>query len=423
MNGFVNPNPPENFLFTMLRLMSNYGNPVGSNNSSIMNFGDAPTEPQKFNLDFGVPTPDMNEVMRNEPTQESRMAELYKPDMTMQDEFNRLVRAFPERNNPSTLRKIGAIIAGMGSRDGSGLDVAERFAYAPYYRDLADWEGKIKPIQLAADNERQSNIVNRQYAYQTATDELNRRKQDEVERKNAILAEQADERNRIARLRAEVYQLAQTNRFDFKTGQDGFIYAINRVNPTQVINTKVKSSELSDVERLSIQLDNALTLENTRQTNRLQVLDERAEDADELRRNRENDIRTRPPRVSGGTASGTGELERQRFLANRLRTIGIEHPEWNKWVTRNSDGTITIAQPGQSSGGFFGYGATAGPTQEEYNSIVEYLTGKKSNGQSISGSNSNVNNNDRIRVMGPNGETGTMLRSELANYPGWKEIK
>src|SRR5262245_55669250 len=45
-----------------------------------------------------------------------RWQELYQPEMTMQNRYNSLISNYPEREQPSVLRRIGAAIYGMNSR-------------------------------------------------------------------------------------------------------------------------------------------------------------------------------------------------------------------------------------------------------------------------------------------------------------------
>jgi len=94
----------------------------------------------------------------------ARFQQLYQPEETNINRMNQMLTEMPQRQEPSKLRKIGATIAGLGINQ----NVIDRIAYAPYYRQMGDWETQFKPAYQAANLERQENINRRQLAQNVA---------------------------------------------------------------------------------------------------------------------------------------------------------------------------------------------------------------------------------------------------------------
>lgn len=147
----------------------------------------------------------MNPIVDERAIEEMRLRELYKPQTQASERFNQLLGEFPEREEPGFMRKLAAAGAGVGNiemRRPGGIDESEKVLHAPYYRDLGEWKTKAEPFGRAADIERQGNIQERTLASNIIQNE----------RENRRITEQsriADERNRIAKIRAVAYQLKQ----------------------------------------------------------------------------------------------------------------------------------------------------------------------------------------------------------------------
>src|SRR5688572_29014276 len=164
---------------------------------------------------------------------------LYTPEKTYTDMYEKTLSERPERNKPGIGRKIAASALGFFG----GVPAAEEHMYGGYNRKMRDWHDRMEALEPGLTAEKNTNANNRQLALSTATAALNERKQEEVERKN-----RASEQ--LGALKAQGWQL--------KTGEDGFVYAVSAVTGESK-KTNVKSGDLSDAEKIRLQLDSALT--------------------------------------------------------------------------------------------------------------------------------------------------------------------
>lgn len=69
------------------------------------------------------------------------------------DRFNQLINNYPQQNKPGLLRKIFGTVAGTLS----GPDAEENVLHPGYKGAVENWQNQIKPLQEAANLERQSN--------------------------------------------------------------------------------------------------------------------------------------------------------------------------------------------------------------------------------------------------------------------------
>src|SRR3990167_283952 len=347
----------------------------------------------------------------------------------MQDQFSDLLSQFPRREKVGNWRKLGSVIAGLGSEN--PMQTADQFANYNYYNKLKDYTTKLPFFQRASENERS---LNNQIMQQWMSD----RKQDETERYNRERNRISDEQtarlitkdemtaeiNRkkldIAERRASVYEFKARNpNFVFKTREDGTIIAINPQDPTKIVDTKVKSGELSDFDRISLQLDSALTQFEARGEITDRQIERRGDIQSGLVTQRGevakdvNESKVLTGIKFGTTAAGKpeGELEKQRRLYRRAQEAKNSNPNWSKYITIETGGRFSVRPPGST------FGVATGPTQEDYDKIIKAIYGPEKS------STTTTTGTDRIKVIGPNGETGTMLRSELSKFPGWKEVK
>lgn len=203
----------------------------------------------------------------------------------------------------------------------------------------------------AAENERLYN------QYQE-TQALNTRRQDEIERKNAeaqrLAAEKLEEEKRenlsredVARRNVavrEAYQqmraLRDRNTHTFKTREDGMIVAINNMDPTKVVATGVKSNELSDLDKINLNLDADIALANRRGEIESGLIGQRGDEARQTAAERERLLQTRPPTTRSG--GGSNNLEETRRVTNRLQQMGIERPDLFRYI---QNGTIKSGTP------------------------------------------------------------------------------
>jgi hypothetical protein len=177
----------------------------------------------------------------------SRMAQLYTPETEATERFNTLAGGMPEYEKPGVWRSIAAALSAFGP---GGHEVGMQVARQPYADKMTRWKEQLGPAQQAASLERQNNANERTMAYQTVNQELQSRKQDEVERKN--LAEQ-----KIRQQRADVYEFKSRNpgfKFDFSGPK------VKVLNPTtgQVTVTQWDTGNLSDTDKINLEQKNAI---------------------------------------------------------------------------------------------------------------------------------------------------------------------
>jgi len=368
-----------------------------------------------------------------------RMAELYQPQNQMQDRFSSLLDQFPQRENPSGLRKLGAVLYGFGqgAQGNDPLRASQSFANAPYYNKLADWQTQVEPLNKAADNERLMNTQNRMYANQVATQEQRDRQLTEAERKNRALETDKEVMRKRQQQLADlkVWQANNPNQqlkvidgeaYIFNpqgglepTGIKGLTkedeinlaaaHAMNRVQVQQAGATERTGMQQSGAtERTGMQQEGATTRTGMQQTgamNRTQF-----------------NVLNRP--IGGGSTSPNVTQNA------RARQAVSEHPEWAPYIKRTASGQFIGVEAPKGSSGFFGMGATQGGDPAIVKQINDYIFGNSSRGNVPSNQQPNSPANTpitsgRISVIGPNGEKGSVPANQLqqALAQGYKQVK
>jgi hypothetical protein len=347
----------------------------------------------------------------------------YNPRTTMQDLAQQLIGDFPQRDpHPSVWRRIGAVLAGMGSEN--PMATSDQFMNYHYYNKLRDFKNQFDPVSKAADDERLANAQLRQLAEQTVSRKLTERKQTEQERRNQELETQGQKKIDIQQQRANVYQFKAMNP-QLKlvnSAKGGNLYSYNPLTG-ELKDTGVDSGTLSDIDKINLQLESSLEQIRERgaqtRTTQSQGIAQRNEATKEqigLRGEETRKTKTTPSPNKPGT-NVSSELEKQRGMVNRAREAALK-PEWAKYIQINGN-NITVTQPGRFSG----------PSASTYQAITDYITGKSSSPSGAAGSvKSNVpsrgNTGGRVRVQNPDGRMGTIDASELnqALAAGWKKI-
>lgn len=121
----------------------------------------------------------------------------------------------------------------------------------------------------------------------------------------------------------------------------------------------------------------------------------------------------RPPAVVPRT-----ELEEGREVANRAQRAKNSNPSWNKWIKIEPGGRITITRPSMFSepGGV----PSLRPSKAEYDQMNQAIHGTIPPGQTP-GRDRGAPPAGRVRVIGPNNQTGTVTEEDARNLPpGWK---
>lgn len=358
----------------------------------------APTVQPMNNISFG-PTPDLAQSMMNQPMESdiaSRMQQLYNPSTVAGDRFEGLIDAYPQREEPGMLRKIASI--GLASLSdlfgkGQGQEVFQGMMYPKFEQKLSDWKNKIGPAQQAANLERQENVNTRTLAHQTVSNEIRAKSEADKVAKN-----EADQK--IRQQRADVYEFKAKNpHMRLMTTKGGNIMAYNPLTG-QTMDTGVPSGSLSETDKINlIQQDMLERIEKTgdetretegvRQVNREKNI---ALQGDESRKTKQT------PSASTAT-TGRGELPTQTKVRvfNRATEIANSDPNLGKFIKLGKNNDFEITKPG--SGGFFG---SAGPTKQQYDSIVEKIYGTKGPDRTDKTAPDTAKRNQAIKILQDN---------------------
>ena len=306
----------------------------------------APNFPTDINFGMGQQQEDEEDWIGR------RIAELYQPQNTMQQIVQQMFANMPQRTEPGRWRKIGAAIAGMGTEN--PYESAQTMAYGPYNMQMKDWEARLDPAMKGAQLEAGYNQNARIMAEQTLQRELQRRRDIETERKNRASEELRARSETTREKRAAVYAFkAQNPNWEFKTQADGSIVAINPQDPTRSINTGIQSNELSDADKLALQLDM-----------RLKVAERQGQIAKENIAATAAEARTTKATPPGRAPAPESAIERMRARSDRAQQARIEHPEWAKFIGIGSNNEVVIMPPGRN-----------GPTAAVYKQIEQYMSG------------------------------------------------
>ena len=353
---------PNNFDLFRLR---NFFNPQEFDQQDVMwndPFPNSPTGQSPQQSPIYNPYPESSSPEDEEIKQ--LMNRMYQPKNEMTDRFNEMISNIPQREKPSKLRRLAAIFTGMTVDD---PDIADKVINAPYYRKIQDWKLKLDPTYQAANLERQGNINERQLAYQTAQSETARRRaetgekaQEERERTN-----RANEATR--QKRAEIYDFKTRNpNYVFKTREDGQLIGVNPQHPDQIVDTGLKTGDLSDTDKITLGV-----------SGRLKEIEKRGDveaGLEGLKQEGRVKLEEKKSTLKGGTK---GELPSQTRVRqfNKAREAYNLHPEWRKFIKIGSPGTsdFEITPPGKS---FFGQWKT-GPDDAAYKNMSDFIYEKK----------------------------------------------
>ena len=223
---------------------------------------------------FGVPQSTEGGANFN---QIARLKELYNPEVEATKRFADLLAAQPERGRSSLARTI--VASGIGLK--GGVKGANEVLDAPHDRAMNDWKAKVEPAYQAANLERYSNANERQTMSSIVNAEAAQRKLDETQRQALAREEVARDRNAI--------QWFKTRNPNWKYDTSGeFVIALNPADPNKSVNTGIKTGNLSELDKIELNQENALERigaqhsnavdleENVRQPNRIEIINERA---------------------------------------------------------------------------------------------------------------------------------------------------
>jgi len=200
-------------------------------------FTGAPITPQ-----FPIPPNNLGVQAMNDPVQ--RMRELYQPDTRATDKLYEMLEQIPERNKPGLLRKIAASVAGLSS---GGPKAADQMLYAPYYKQLQEFETKFKPTEAVAQQERLQNVNLRQIASSVLANEAAQRRLD-------IQSQDANTRARRADIYAKFTDWKMQNQdWDIVKTEGGNYMLINKTTG-ETKDSGIPTGTLDELQELNLNI-------------------------------------------------------------------------------------------------------------------------------------------------------------------------
>lgn len=381
----------------------------------------------------------------------ARMRELYAPETRATDKYLEALEGMPVRNKPGLLRKIVAGVSAFGTKP---VQNVEQVLYGPYRRQMEDWTAKVGPLGEAASLERQQNANLRMIANQILSQEMSdRRLLSAEERARATLGRQT-ERDRVlreqgeARIRQGEERLTQAEARIKQAGERlkiaravarGGQFEVDDAGNANIVfkdgsTVPVDMQYLSREEIEGLRAETAASVTRAREgAKRDRIVERVIEDPDtpgKFIRARVNldtgDVEplSVKPRKEGArgeaAAPPTTELEKSRGVAAKALNIKNSNPKWNKWITIKGN-AVEITRPGIFSG----------PSQQEYDQIYKQIFGGPPTGPGVQTGRgappptrrpAGAPPAGRVRVIGPNGETGTVTEEDSRRLPlGWRK--
>jgi hypothetical protein len=329
-----------------------------------------------------TPPPEPPQEMQQEPPFDEaafsarRMRDLYQPHYEASNRLNDLMNQFPQRTDPSKMRRLGASamgLANVGKKNVSAADrvgvaqLQERFLDAPYARGVEEFKAKAEPTLKAADIERAGNVNERGFANQIISQELAYRKQTEVERKNR--AEQE-----IRNKRAEVYDWkAKHGNAKIIARRGGNIIAINP-STGETIKDFGPSGLMSEEDRIN--LENAGDIQQIERRTQGDIFEEAERQLNRERLARLEAEERRRTKAAPGSDDEVSFTQRKVGEYTRARELYNTQPWARKYITLGTPGTndFKIKEQGKS---LWGWGSPTGPSDQELQKLKDYIYGSE----------------------------------------------
>jgi hypothetical protein len=322
-----------------------------------------------------IQVPQVQQPMQQQAAQrQPSLTDYFTPESSAQNAFMQQFNQFPQAQQPSGWRRFGAALGAMNSEN--PFLAAQQMAYPQYFQDLQNWKMKMPYYQQAADNERQSNISARQTAQYQMTNDLARRKQDEVERaageRETLNRTKESRQQQLAQLQAWKAQNPLINKT--QVDAEGNVFAIDP-RSGQSIATGIKVT--SDMEKLQFQADSAM--------NRVEAAQEGAntrnqatiEGANTRNQATIEGANTRNQAAIEGANTRAANRPATSYSpttikADRARNVINRNPSIAQFI--QPDGTVLAADSVGRVGAAFG--RTSSFTEADRNKIVDYIEGK-----------------------------------------------
>jgi hypothetical protein len=235
---------------------------------------------------------------------EGNLNQVYSPQHEYSDLYRRGLDEMPQRNKPGMLRKILAITAGVGL---GSPEAGDQALYAPYYRQMGDWQERMRALQPGMTAERYEN-TNERMMNRDILANKERDRQNDIRERDVARREQLDKSNiEIRQQRADAYAQnlefkQQHPKHELKAVPGGNYVWFNPEDPEEgPIDTGIKTGTMSKVEEINLGQKNALS--------RIAATGAEARKTENVREgNRQSDIAARgaQARTTKAAASDTG---------------------------------------------------------------------------------------------------------------------
>lgn len=310
------------------------------------------------------PVPQQQPMIQPEYSAANRMREIYQPENTASDAFNKLQGEYPVDQKLGWGRAIASMLTDYKYGNKAGMELANQ----PNEQRREDWKNRIGPAQAAANIERQENVNSRTLAHNTISNELRQQAQEAKEKNDTKRAD-------IAQQRADVYSFKSKNP-NLKFNFDGPFVTVADPASGKMTTTQIPSTSMTDLDKLELGQKNALEritatggqareTENTRQGNR----ETQARITGEQNRQTKEVIPGKAAGVGGsGNLSPTQDKVKLFTAASKIKNT---RPDLAKWIRFGGGANNFVITP-PSKGGFM---AAKGPTADEYAEIEKAIYG------------------------------------------------
>lgn len=248
----------------------------------------------------------------------------FQPEHRAQDAMWKMMEQFPERNNPGMLRKIAAMGAGIGY----GPEMAQYAMYAPYMRQMEDFQPKFKAYSDMANQERMSNNTLRQISADAARNQTADRRLDIADREQQRKEREGQQNIAIRKKRAATYDFKARNpNLKIETDKEGRLIGINQATGESQFITgadgqPVMSHELSAEDKANLQIQVARErgkitegiqrrMEDYRQVNREKTIN--------LRADKRAQAKTSDKAMSASQEAAAWKLAKDQYIADNPR--------------------------------------------------------------------------------------------------------
>ncbi len=353
-----------------------------------------PDNPSPTNPDEGVIDQDAFDIPQQENNFDpmARYRELYTPDTHASDRYDKALGEMPTRNKPGWLRKGAAIATAFSQKP----ELVEHALYAPYHRNLRDWQSKIDPLAKSAELERANNSNMRMVANSILSNEMADRRLQETVRSNNTRYGQGQQRIDLTRDQGQQkidIARAMLNGGTVKINDDGSATLLTKDGRRIDVTDDYMNMDWEEKEAIKAKYaqQRAETIAKARTENAPPKLSSPmirknpATGVDEyghINLTTGEWVTTKQPE-GGGVAPQVKTIDMVRDINMRAREIADRNPHWKDWITFDRQQRFTgIKQPPSGPLAQFGFGS--GPSPEVYAQITEAIHGPGS-GQGLPG--------------------------------------